>query len=111
MSTTLPGSLSEERRQSLQRGFSFIGGPQKKEESKGRWRDFVKQLHDKWWKVYDIVYKLHDQRLPEQQGMCVCVCVCLHVLCVLVCVGLYASFAVMCMHSKDGYLYDIIFLV
>ena len=74
MSPMLPASLPEERRRSLQRGLSFIGSPRKKEESKGRWRDFVKQLHDKRRKVYDIVNKLHDQRLSEQQGLCsVCV--------------------------------------
>ena len=31
---------------------------------------------------WNIVYKLHDQRLFEQQGRCLCVCVCV---CVCVC--------------------------
>ena len=30
----------------------------------------MKQLHDKRQKMYDIVNKLHDQRLSEQQGVC-----------------------------------------
>ena len=68
MSPTLPASLPEERRRSLQKGLSFIGSPRKKEESRVRWKEFVKQLHDKRRKVYDIVNKLHDQRLSEQQG-------------------------------------------
>ena len=44
----------------------------------------MKQLHDKRRKVYDIVNKLHDQRLSEQKGGCVCVCVCV-CLCTCVC--------------------------
>ncbi|XP_065895085.1 uncharacterized protein [Dysidea avara] len=67
MSPTLPASLPEERRRSLQKGLSFISSPRTKAESEGRWRDIMKQLHDKRRKVYDIVNKLHDQRLSEQQ--------------------------------------------